>query len=64
MYLFFQTDGKCYCRYTISVKNDKIPDFTRTLANGASGNVSTEHEYQIIGLVPGQTNFITLKLYN
>lgn len=64
MYLYFQTDGKCYCRYTISVKNDKIPDFTRTLANGASGNVSTEHEYQIIGLVPGQTNFITLKLYN
>ncbi len=64
MYLYFQTDGKCYCRYTISVKNDKIPDFTRTLANGASGNVSTEHEYQIIGLVPGQINFITLKLYN
>ena len=44
--------------------DDKISDFTRTLDNGASGNVSKEHEYQIIGLVPGRTNNLIVKLYN
>lgn len=64
MYVYFKTEGKCYCKYTISVKDSNIPDFTRTLINGAPGNISKEHEYQIIGLVPGKTNYITLKLYN
>lgn len=64
LYLYFESKGKCYCRYTVSVDDKKIPDFTRTLDNGASGNVSTTHEYQIIGLVPGKTNYIIMKLYN
>ena len=64
LYLYFRSEGKCYCRYTISVENEQIPDFTRTLSNGASGNISEEHEYQIIGLVPGEKNYIILKLYN
>jgi hypothetical protein len=64
LYVYFQTKGKCYCRYTISVKDGAIPDFTRTLNNGSSGNVTNEHEYQIIGLVPGKTNYIIMKLYN
>lgn len=64
MYVYFKTEGKCYCKYTVSVKDSKIPDFTRTLINGGAGNISKEHEYQIIGLVPGKTNYITLKLYN
>lgn len=54
LYMYFKSKGNFYCRYTISVDDDKIPDFTRTLDNGASGNVSKEHEYQIIGLVPGK----------
>ena len=64
MYVYFKTEGKCNCKYTVSVKDSKIPDFTRTLINGGSGNISKEHEYQIIGLVPGKTNYITLNLYN
>ena len=44
--------------------DDKIPDFTRTLDNGASGNVAMEHEYQIIGLVPDKTNYLIFRLYN
>lgn len=64
MYVYFTTGGNCYCRYTVSVKDDKIPDFTRTAVNKSSGNLTKEHEYQIIGLVAGHTNYITLKLYN
>ena len=65
MYVYFNTDGNCYCKYTISVKDKKIPDFTRTLIADGSENVATEHEYQLIGLVkPGMKNYITLKLYN
>lgn len=64
LYMYFKSKGNFYCRYTISVDDDKIPDFTRTLDNGASGNVSKEHEYQIIGLVPGRTNYLIVKLYN
>ncbi|MCI8770744.1 MAG: aryl-sulfate sulfotransferase [Lachnospiraceae bacterium] len=64
MYVYFKSNGRCYCRYTISVKDKKIPDFTRTAQSGISGNLTKEHEYLITGLVPGQTNYITMRLYN
>ena len=64
MYAYFNTDGRCYCKYTISVKDKNIPDFTRTLINHLSGSVSSEHEYNITGLVQGKTNYIILKFYN
>lgn len=64
MYVYFTTSGNCYCRYTISVEDETIPDFTRTGELKTSGKVSKEHEYQIIGLVSGELNYITIKLYN
>lgn len=64
LYLYFNTNGKCYCRYTISIKDKNIPDFIRTPVNNLSGGVSKEHEYQLTGLVPGKTNYIIIKLYN
>jgi len=64
MYVYFTTSGKCYCRYTISVKDKNIPDFTRTAKANASGDLTKEHEYQLIGLVAGQTNYITMRMYN
>lgn len=64
LYLYFKSEGKGYCRYTISVADPAIPDFTRTLLNDSSGNLSKEHEYQLIGLIPGQRNIITVRLYN
>ncbi len=63
MYLYFKTDGNCYCRYTISVDDPDIPDFTRTALPATGGKMSKEHEYQIIGLVAGKKNYITLNLY-
>lgn len=64
LYMYFKSKGRFYCRYTVSVDDDKIPDFTRTMDNGASGNVAMEHEYQIIGLVPDKTNYLIFRLYN
>lgn len=64
LYMYFKSKGRFYCRYTVSVDDDKIPDFTRTLDNGTSGNVAMEHEYQIIGLVPDKTNYLIFRLYN
>lgn len=64
LYLYFKSEGRGYCRYTISVADPAVPDFTRTLLNDGAGNLSKEHEYQLIGLVPGQRNIITLRLYN
>lgn len=64
LYVYFKSNGNCYCRYTVSVKDEKIPDFTRTAHSSSSRNVTKEHEYQLIGLVAGQTNYITMRLYN
>ena len=64
LYMYFKSKGRFYCRYTVSVDDDKIPDFTRTLDNGTSGNVAMEHEYQLIGLVPDKTNYLIFRLYN
>ena len=64
MYVYFGTNGKTYCRYTISVDNPKIPDFTRTAYGTGQGKLTKEHEYQLLGLVAGEKNYITMKLYN
>lgn len=64
MYLYFKTSGNSYCRYTVSVKDTKIPDFTRTETAGASGNLTKEHEFQVLGLVAGEMNYITIRVYN
>ncbi len=64
LYVYFNTNISCYCRCTISVKDAKIPDFTRTLQSQAENGVTKEHEYQVTGLVQGKTNFIILNFYN
>ena len=66
-----QTTARCMCilkqaenaigKYTISVDDANIPDFTRTARTGKAGNVSTEHEYQILGLVPGMKTILHLQ---
>lgn len=64
LYLYFRTSEKTKLKYTIQVKNDDIPDFTRTCSNLSGEKTSEEHEYQITGLVPGMDNYIYLDLYN
>ena len=52
LYTYFKTTEEAYIRYTIQVKDDTIPNFTRTLNNDEEGNLTREHEYQITGFVP------------
>lgn len=62
LYIYFPTREGYSLNYTISVDSKEIPDFTRTLNNHNSGNLTTEQEYSIIGLLPGRKNYITLRL--
>lgn len=64
LYLYFKTKAPCSLKYNVSVKDPGIPDFTRELYNENENGLTEEHEYQLIGLVPGMDNFITLSLYN
>ena len=56
LYIYFQTDEAVTVSYNIHA--DGYADFSRTL----SATPSTEHEYQIIGMVPSALNTITLNL--
>lgn len=59
MYVHFQTKKPAKVSYRIHVEDTKIKDFTKKLANGAKKAYVTEHEYQVIGLVPAVENTIT-----
>lgn len=58
LYIYFYTFSKYKVEYTISVENSNIPDFTNTLSSG----LTRKHEGQIIGLVQGIENIVTLRL--
>ena len=55
LYLYFLTDEAASISYTVSA--DGVADFTREVADGEA---STEHEFQLTGLVPDAENTITL----
>lgn len=63
IYLYFKTTEATSIQYTIQVEDDTIPNFTRTLYNGEEDNLTREHEYQLVGLVPGTENLICLEMY-
>ena len=60
--VYFDTDEASSLDYTISIDNEDIDDFSRTLKNNGEDNLTTNHEYQIIGFVPGYTNTLKLTL--
>ena len=64
LYTYFKTTEEAYIRYTIQVKDDTIPNFTRTLNNDGEGNLTREHEYQITGFVPGMENLLIMEMYD
>ncbi len=59
--LYFNSSKLSYLEYNIHVSDD-IEDFSRILYNDGDNNLTTSHSYQIIGLVPGYENILTITL--
>lgn len=64
LYIYFPTREPCTLEYTITTKDETIPDFSRTLNCHEPENVTETQEYSIVGLIPGKKNYITLRLYD
>lgn len=62
IYIYFQTDTDTYATYTIKCKG--YNDYSQTLNSKSATGVTKTHEYLLIGAVPGETNTITLNLYD
>lgn len=62
--IYFNTNEKSYLKYTINCDDKDIKDYTKVLYNEEENNLTTKHEYQITGLVAGEKQDITFKLYN
>lgn len=60
LYVYFTTDSPVSVSYTVHVNDKDISDFTRTAYQ--ENTYQTEHEFQIIGLIPDITNTITFTL--
>lgn len=62
MYVYFTTKKAASVRYEVHVDSETIPDFIATLYTGDNKTYTKEHEYQIIGLVPGMENTVTFTI--
>lgn len=62
--IYFKSDEKSYLTYTIKCTDSDIDDYTKTLYNEGENNLTTDHKYQITGLVAGKNQEIILKLYD
>ena len=58
LYIWFEEEKASALSYTIQC--DGYADFNRTLYSNSEDNTSSTHEHQLIGLVPGESNTITL----
>lgn len=64
LYLYFYTEEESQVRYTIETEGEEASVYT-ALAQDSSGQEYTyEHEFQMIGLVPGEMNVVTLEILN
>lgn len=62
LYLYFETDMATQISYSIHVPGSDIPDFTATASDISGEEYTKIHEFQMIGLVPGETNEVTLTI--
>ncbi|HJC58185.1 MAG TPA: aryl-sulfate sulfotransferase [Candidatus Eisenbergiella intestinipullorum] len=60
LYLYFNTQRAGNIRYTIHVEKEGIPDYTAMAYEGEG--TRTRHEFQMIGLVAGEENTVTMEL--
>ena len=60
--LSFQTERRSQIRYTVHTTSVDLPDYTAVAQSSADGNsFSRNHCFLLIGLVPGETNEVTLE---
>lgn len=62
LYLYFHTSQKSNVRYTVTVEDGNVPDFTRTCLNTDGSTLTKEHECTVVGLVAGMKNYIVMEL--
>lgn len=62
LYLYFETEQATQVSYTIHVDDEDIPDFTANAADSSGEAYTKVHEFQMIGLVPGETNHVTMTI--
>lgn len=62
LYLYFITDQPTRVSYTVRVPDSDIPDFSADAADASGQDFTRTHEFQLIGLVPGETNQVTLTM--
>lgn len=62
VYMYFTTDETCKASYTIEA--DGYSTFSKTLENNNKDGYTKEHEYLLIGSIPGVKNLITITLTN
>lgn len=60
LYVYFNTEEAVNVAYTVHVKDESISDFGRNVFQ--EQHYQTEHEFQVIGLVPEMENQITFFL--
>ena len=62
LYVYFKTDNAVKLSYTIHVDKDNIEDFSRDVYQ--QEEYQTEHEFQVIGLIPDTENTVTFYITN
>lgn len=62
LYVYFKTEEAASVSYNISVPDDSIADFEAT--PDGEEEYKTEHEFQVIGLVPDEKNTVTFTIKN
>lgn len=60
LYLYFETDMATSVSYTVHV--DGLADFSAEAADASGKDYTKTHEFQLIGLVPGEVNEVTLTI--
>ena len=59
--LSFRTERRSQIRYTVHTTSTELPDYTAVAQDTSGDSFSREHCFLLIGLVPGETNEVTLE---
>ena len=62
LYLYFETEQDTKVTYTIHVEAGGISDVTVEAADYSGQEYTKRHEFQLVGLVPGERNEVTLTM--